>query len=280
MGLIPENPVVGGNVLRREAIQSPGFLTGSQGWSINQDGSAEFNNVIIRNGQIISGNELFYSSDPGAFGTLITSISPSGVQFNDQYGNRVLPGIVAYQKNSPTSFTAQQYTPFSIENYTATSPAGPWNVATSIGFGNSTLIQLNGPNAPLFFKDSLIVAQDPNAVYGTQESWHPIPGVAFQNGWANAAGRMACSYKLLPHGWIGLAGSLAVPAGVIVGQNIFQITNVGYQPVQPKPVVGRNVTQSNLIEFNYTGTGILRYQSGTQAAGNVIDFAVSLPLDI
>lgn len=45
-----ENPVVAGEggVLIREAVQSPDFVTGVSGWIIRRDGSAEFNNVLIR----------------------------------------------------------------------------------------------------------------------------------------------------------------------------------------------------------------------------------------
>jgi hypothetical protein len=42
------NSVVGGVTLVRPAIQSPGYSTGATGWTINADGSAEFNNVTIR----------------------------------------------------------------------------------------------------------------------------------------------------------------------------------------------------------------------------------------
>jgi len=48
------DPVVGGQTLIRPAIQSPNFQSGTsgqgQGWSINEDGSAEFNNLTT-NGQ-------------------------------------------------------------------------------------------------------------------------------------------------------------------------------------------------------------------------------------
>jgi hypothetical protein len=44
----PDNPNVGGTVLRRPAIQSPNYVAGSTGWTINADGSAEFNNAAIR----------------------------------------------------------------------------------------------------------------------------------------------------------------------------------------------------------------------------------------
>lgn len=44
------NPIVGGNTLIREAIQSPNYVVGTSGWTINRDGSAEFNDVTVRGG--------------------------------------------------------------------------------------------------------------------------------------------------------------------------------------------------------------------------------------
>lgn len=41
------NPIVGGNKLIRPAIQSPDFITGVQGWSINRNGTAEFTNLLL-----------------------------------------------------------------------------------------------------------------------------------------------------------------------------------------------------------------------------------------
>lgn len=45
---MPNDPIVGGNVLRRPAIQSPNFVTGVSGWTINADGTVEFNNGTFR----------------------------------------------------------------------------------------------------------------------------------------------------------------------------------------------------------------------------------------
>lgn len=42
------NPVVGGTTLIRPAIHSPDYVPGVSGWSINKDGTAEFNDVVIR----------------------------------------------------------------------------------------------------------------------------------------------------------------------------------------------------------------------------------------
>lgn len=42
------NAIAGGLILVRPALRSPNFVTGTSGWTINADGSAEFNNVIVR----------------------------------------------------------------------------------------------------------------------------------------------------------------------------------------------------------------------------------------
>lgn len=42
------NPIVGGTTLIRPAIHSPDYVAGESGWSINKDGTAEFNDVNFR----------------------------------------------------------------------------------------------------------------------------------------------------------------------------------------------------------------------------------------
>lgn len=88
-----ENPIVGEEDLLRNAIRSPGFLSGSTGWRIAQDGSAEFNNVVIRGGTVVSGQALYYDGTPAA-GNLIASIS--AVDGTDVYGNPYYAGICTY----------------------------------------------------------------------------------------------------------------------------------------------------------------------------------------
>jgi hypothetical protein len=46
--MMPQDPVVGSTILRRPAIQAPDYVPGSTGWTINADGSAEFNNLSVR----------------------------------------------------------------------------------------------------------------------------------------------------------------------------------------------------------------------------------------
>ena len=130
VAMIPENPLVGGTVLRRAAIQSPNFVTTVSGWSINQDGSAEFNNVTIRNGQVISGTQLYYSSLPPASGNLIASIST--VSGTDTAGNAFLPGIVTYKKITATDFRAVSHDSGGINFWKATAAGGPWSLVFDI----------------------------------------------------------------------------------------------------------------------------------------------------
>jgi len=103
---MPADPVVGSTVLRRPAIQSPNYVAGSAGWTINQDGSAEFNNLTIRGTfagtdfVINSDGSFFYSPSEGA-GNLVASIAAaSGV---DQFGNNYVSGVGSYQ----TGFASQ-----------------------------------------------------------------------------------------------------------------------------------------------------------------------------
>lgn len=42
------DPIVAGDQLVRNRIRSPNYVTGVAGWTINRDGSAEFNNVVVR----------------------------------------------------------------------------------------------------------------------------------------------------------------------------------------------------------------------------------------
>lgn len=62
------NPIIGGGgVLVYPSIHSPDYVPGQSGWAIFKDGSAEFNNMIIRgtfNGidyEINSDGIFFYS---------------------------------------------------------------------------------------------------------------------------------------------------------------------------------------------------------------------------
>lgn len=96
-----ENPTVAGTVLIREDIESQNFVAGVSGWEIRADGSAEFNDIVIRDGEVVGGIELYYDGTPAA-GNLIASISAvAGV---DPYGNGFAAGISTYYRGPSPSF--------------------------------------------------------------------------------------------------------------------------------------------------------------------------------
>lgn len=99
------NNILGGMAaLIRAAIKSPNYVQGSAGWSVNKDGSAEFNNVTIR-GTVTSGtfqgtqfiinsSGAFYYSGTPALGNLFASdASQAGT---DQFGNAYVAGRAVY----------------------------------------------------------------------------------------------------------------------------------------------------------------------------------------
>lgn len=91
-----QNSVVGGVTLVRPAIQSPDYTEGAAGWTINQDGSAEFNDITIRGGTVVSGLALYYDGTPG-LGNLILSIAAAaGV---DEFGNSYDQGLTIHDSS-------------------------------------------------------------------------------------------------------------------------------------------------------------------------------------
>lgn len=96
------NPLVGGGgALVYPSIHSPDFEAGAQGWSVNKDGSSEFNDLTARGtleaGYFIGfgeGREILIYSGAPALGNLVASVSTSAG--TDSYGNAYLDGVASY----------------------------------------------------------------------------------------------------------------------------------------------------------------------------------------
>lgn len=93
--------IVGGiGTLIRQYIRSPNYVPGASGWSINQDGSVEFNNGTFR-GTIVIDNAglalLVYDGAPAA-GNLILAISAAAG--SDSFGNPYNAGLTI--ENDPS----------------------------------------------------------------------------------------------------------------------------------------------------------------------------------
>lgn len=95
------NPILGGGgALVRPAIKSPGYVAGSSGWSVNRDGSAEFNELVVRGEfkgttyEVTTAGLFFYASTPGPGVKLVGSWSPAAG--TDPYGNSYPAGLTVY----------------------------------------------------------------------------------------------------------------------------------------------------------------------------------------
>lgn len=82
-----------------EALKTPNYVAGVSGWTINRDGSAEFNNLSLRGTfsgtdyVINSSGEFFYSGVP-ALGDLAISLAIAAG--NDSFTNPYIAGLVLY----------------------------------------------------------------------------------------------------------------------------------------------------------------------------------------
>jgi hypothetical protein len=91
------NPILGGGgSLVYPSIHSPDYVHDSAGWTINKDGSAEFNNLTIRGtfagtDYIINNSGLFFYSSTPASGNLVMSIASSAG--SDSFGNSYPKGF-------------------------------------------------------------------------------------------------------------------------------------------------------------------------------------------
>jgi hypothetical protein len=96
-----QDPIVGGIALRKPAIRSPNYVAGVSGWTINIDGSVEFNSGTFRGtvtagtfqgtNFIINSSGIFLYSGTPATGNLIISIA--SLAGTDSFGNVYPKGI-------------------------------------------------------------------------------------------------------------------------------------------------------------------------------------------
>lgn len=301
MALEPENPAIGGTILRRTAIQSPDFVHDVQGYSINQDGTAEFNSLTFRgsfSGQDFVINDqgvLFYNQPAQGPDNLIASLS-SG-QFVDQWGNLVLGGSVTYEPIGGV-FIAAQVTGRQILFLSAPHESGPWGVIGQITIssagamviessGAMLLQSLNGniklegscaTSDSVYLESARVPSGAPPAAPAGTETWHPV---TFANSWANTAGRTPAQYRYIssPPNNVEIIGGITAPAGIAANQTVFTLP-AGYRVAHTQSILAVDVTTGGLVRLSPLGdgSGSINYKTGA-APGDEIDFHALLSLD-
>lgn len=204
------NPIVAGDTLVREAIQSENYQTGVQGWRIEADGDAELSGVTLR-GNLTSGG--FKNGDP------MVAIDASGL--GAWYGVGV--------RDDSTNFAAMKI--LGRFEYDA---GDDWISVSALGSPSVMMILrgdkgTNGGNLAGLFVGSYGTIVN-NAGWQSHASksgssivedwWQDMP---LWNGWTHQGGHYWPQAKLLPHGSVELSGG-------IVGGNAADGTVVAWLP--------------------------------------------------
>jgi hypothetical protein len=208
------DPIVADTTLVRDSIQSPDYVVGSTGWTINRDGTAEFNNIYIR-------------------GTIEASdVDGSHVIIKDDHS-----GYGAFVELLPASISGHTVEPAAMWGYRASSNE------VSLSLLGPTIDGAIGSRIQIAYDSSIpssyiLINADEIRMYGELEdlnSWHAITP---QNGWSNRGGnypafsvrRVFAPKKTAQLTWcLVTSGSTN---GVIVGQVPTDCCPATYQTIQ------------------------------------------------
>lgn len=199
------DPVVGGTALIRESIHSPDYVPGVSGWTINQDGTAEFNSATFRGSVVLtsSGDLLVYSTSTPQPNTLLLAIA--GSAGNDGLGNSWQQGFNIYDgagnalgmwgttelKITNSSFSAG-HIELLAQNFGTRSPLIRFVGVPNLSLNNALMfvqtdpgvtveiLTVQGPTSP--------VATDPHGSYMTHEFFGGTAdnNASFQIQWNNS----------------------------------------------------------------------------------------------
>lgn len=277
------DPLVDGNgKLIIPAVQSPNFVEGSSGWSIEQNGNAEFNDVVFRG--TLEGTEVifnsagvfFYNGVPAA-GNLIGSWAVTGG--HDQFGNAFNPGLLTYYPSGAVALISSF--PFTGDGaelgvYSDTALGNVGNIFTGTGWSGNPAIGWISAVATLTTgtveSDMALNTAggwfgDNHAAYqpGTfnPETWHVV--TSFGTNFGPHATDQAPRFRAEPvgqGGMVRLDGCVATTASVTSGATMFSV-GTAYAPKQRKRFTGVN----NISGFTAGGTLVMVDTSGNVTIG-------------
>lgn len=303
----PNDPLVGGTVLRKPAIQSPNFVHGSTGWSINADGTAEFNAVQINGGSLTiissTGGVFLYSGTPAAGNLILALAAASGI---DAFGNTYQQGLNAFGtgglagSNMLLNQASIQWTEAAWVNNALVSVSVPGadpiltlTAPATNGAALNSVIQMAGPTsggaagiitltASTFaflvgLAGQMNLAPDPVrgiAVFDNTETWHVN---SLSNSWVDNGSPYATNgFRMMPDNTVQMRGALK--NGTKVDGTAMFTLPTGYRPpfrkIFPAPIATNGVSGWVLIEP--TGVGSC-YGIGAAAAFITLD-TIRFPL--
>lgn len=229
------DPIVSGNILIRDSIQSEGFVAGVSGWSINKDGSAEFSNLTSR----------------GSFKAAGASSTA------DLNSGRLL----MYQNAAPNEET-------SYENWLLQFSDDSFATATQIladPTTDSIILRKTGGAVMVGFDGSDGYLKTVTGIVPTTyETWH---AVSYQNSWSDFGAPMApVSYRRMPDGTVFLRG-MAKGGTQTDGTIVFNIP-AGFRPLYKHQFHFRGATDTR-IDIDTNGDVTVNGMGGLPAASRL-----------
>lgn len=198
------NEILAGDTLARNAMQSEGFQSGVQGWRVERNGDAEFNNLIAR-GTFVSGDGTGQHIE----------IANNLIEFYTGGPDEAGPGVIEGIYDSGSNF--YQVAMRSPDVIGASSAGFYVQADATTGDGIAFV------DSPIFQVNSLDFELIGTNVIDTPESWHNLGLV---NSWATLGG-------LTPQYRINVAGDVVVRGRVSSGTTgVIGTLPVGYRPTQ------------------------------------------------
>lgn len=285
------NPIIGGGgTLVREAIRSPDYVPGVSGWTINRDGSAEFNDVQVR-GDFATGA----AGGPDAYLTIDDSTDRTTISFWNAAGT----------KNAFINSPAGPTTPRLGLNsglYELT-PGVDGKSRLLLGEGSITMSRvrasdqvtvggrlliddsawlINGSNWVQVDTNRVFITAGSNSISVRDDGVRTSGDFVSTIGWsfAPAAGWSVGSVRFDRWGpFVHANITVTATAGLAAGPNTAQVgtfTSAGNVPISETPMAG-NVDNNHAVAafFNSTGLVRLRWLSGAVAVGDIMRLSVT-----
>jgi len=262
------NSILAGNKLVREAIESPNYVPGVSGWSIQRDGNSEFNDTTIRGAIHVVGDEGEIEIDIDAQRPILKFWNT--LHNNFAYINVVDdfdPDQAAIGLNSgpfpSTVIGGDVYARvYLIDSHEGTSQLGFLRSSDQFPIGGSYLFNDRMCNVRAYLGDGTFTsmanvishrdgyvsfqgstdgatldgpelrvgeAESGGYLHVNNEDWISMSGI-FSNGWTNSGGSVDAQYKLCGDGFVRLRGRIT--AGTNTAGTLMLTMPSGYRPDQ------------------------------------------------
>lgn len=189
------NSILAGDTLVRDSIQSEGYVAGSNGWSINRDGTAEFNDVTSRGELIVGDLATKYISITNTPQPVINLGTPSNAEETLPASIQELAtGFSSYLfMNSPERNSSGNDATISL--IATDDPKTQFAVSADESYLQSSFIQL-GDSGTDQHLNLLYNAGDGNAeLRNPDEVWKDKSVTALAGTWVDVAGSRFAYYK-------------------------------------------------------------------------------------